>query len=149
MSAILSLCSSRTTLPAEPQGSQPREGVRQEGNKWGPSGSGTDAGLHPAPPWSPKGLTCIGGAIDIHRHVNAPNAARGQLQCGSRGLRSVFCGDKGERAWSSLLALPLSFLWRSHAPGLATAGQGPLLESIYIIFSEDSDLLMSCCCFLH
>lgn len=37
-----------------------------------------------------KQHTCIGGAIDVHRHVDAPNAARGQVQCCSRGLCSVF-----------------------------------------------------------
>lgn len=30
-----------------------------------------------------KQHTCIGGAINIHRHIDAPNVACGQVQCWS------------------------------------------------------------------
>lgn len=60
------------------------------------SGSSQGAGLPIV------GLTCIGGAIDVHRHVYAPKAACGQVQRRGRGLRSVFCWGQGrQQAWSS------------------------------------------------
>lgn len=32
-------------------------------------------------PGSVKSLTCVGGAINVHGHVDAPDAACGQVQC--------------------------------------------------------------------
>ena len=54
---------------------------------WRVTGGALAVGL----PRGSQSLTCVGGAIDVHGHVDAPDAACGQVQRCGRGLCSVFC----------------------------------------------------------